>query len=70
MSSIESAESTLQSPQGDRPRTLRNYVAGRWREAGSTETLDDVNPASGELSALVPLSGAPDSTIWRGSIRI
>ncbi len=60
MSSIESAESTLQSPQGDRPRTLRNYVAGGWREAGSTETLDDVNPATGELNALVPLSGAVD----------
>jgi malonate-semialdehyde dehydrogenase (acetylating)/methylmalonate-semialdehyde dehydrogenase len=60
MSSIESAESTLESPRGDRPRTLRNYVAGGWREASSAETLDDVNPASGELTALVPLSGAAD----------
>ncbi len=60
MSSIESAESMLDSPRGDRPRTLRNYVAGEWRQAGSTETLDDVNPASGELTALVPLSGAAD----------
>ena len=67
MSSIESAESTLDSPRGDRPRTLRNYIAGGWRDAGSTETLDDVNPASGEVTALVPLSGAADvdAAVWR-----
>ncbi|HMC05785.1 MAG TPA: CoA-acylating methylmalonate-semialdehyde dehydrogenase [Solirubrobacterales bacterium] len=41
-------------------RTLRNYVAGGWREASAPETLDDIDPATGELAALVPLSDAAD----------
>jgi malonate-semialdehyde dehydrogenase (acetylating) / methylmalonate-semialdehyde dehydrogenase len=60
MSSIESAESTMDDPRADRPATLPNYVAGAWVPATSTETLDDVNPATGEVTALVPLSGAAD----------
>jgi malonate-semialdehyde dehydrogenase (acetylating) / methylmalonate-semialdehyde dehydrogenase len=36
--------------------TLANYVGGEWREAGGAGTLDDVDPASGEVAALVPLS--------------
>jgi malonate-semialdehyde dehydrogenase (acetylating) / methylmalonate-semialdehyde dehydrogenase len=39
---------------------LRNFVGGRWIEASAAETLPDVDPASGEVSALVPLSGAAD----------
>jgi malonate-semialdehyde dehydrogenase (acetylating) / methylmalonate-semialdehyde dehydrogenase len=38
--------------------TLANYVDGRWRPANGVDTLDDVDPANGEVSALVPLSGA------------
>jgi malonate-semialdehyde dehydrogenase (acetylating) / methylmalonate-semialdehyde dehydrogenase len=42
-------------------RTLENYVAGRWVPAEhATELLDVTNPASGEVLARVPLSGAPD----------
>jgi malonate-semialdehyde dehydrogenase (acetylating)/methylmalonate-semialdehyde dehydrogenase len=41
-------------------RTLANYVGGQWREATSADTLDDIDPASGALIALVPLSGAAD----------
>ncbi len=41
-------------------RVLRNYIAGSWVDAAATETLDDRDPATGELSALVPLSGAAD----------
>ena len=41
-------------------RTLRNYVGGAWREAAASEVLEDRNPATGEVSALVPLSGADD----------
>ncbi len=37
---------------------LANYVAGAWRPADGVETLDDVDPASGEVAALVPLCGA------------
>ena len=40
---------------------LRNYVGGRWVEPPTAvETLDDVDPASGEVAALVPLSGAAE----------
>jgi malonate-semialdehyde dehydrogenase (acetylating) / methylmalonate-semialdehyde dehydrogenase len=37
---------------------LANYVAGSWRPADAVETLDDVDPATGEVAALVPLCGA------------
>jgi malonate-semialdehyde dehydrogenase (acetylating)/methylmalonate-semialdehyde dehydrogenase len=41
-------------------RTLRNFVGGGWVDAASSETLEDVNPATGETAALVPLSGEAD----------
>jgi malonate-semialdehyde dehydrogenase (acetylating)/methylmalonate-semialdehyde dehydrogenase len=41
-------------------RTLRNYIGGGWVDAGTDGTLEDREPASGELAALVPLSGAAD----------
>ena len=42
-------------------RLLENYVNGSWvPAAGATETLDVRNPATGELLAQVPLSGADD----------
>ncbi len=37
---------------------LANYVGGMWRAVDDVATLDDVDPATGEVSALVPLSGA------------
>ncbi len=43
-----------------RPRAagrLANYVAGTWRAVDEVATLDDVDPATGEVVALVPLSG-------------
>ena len=39
---------------------LRNFVGGRWVELAGAETLDDVDPATGEVAALVPLSAAAD----------
>ena len=36
---------------------LANYVGGAWRPANGVDTLDDVDPVSGEVAALVPLSG-------------
>jgi malonate-semialdehyde dehydrogenase (acetylating)/methylmalonate-semialdehyde dehydrogenase len=36
---------------------LANYVGGGWRPVDGVETLDDVDPVSGETVALVPLSG-------------
>ena len=41
-------------------RTLRNYVGGGWQAAAAGETLEDRDPVSGEISALVPLSGAAE----------
>jgi malonate-semialdehyde dehydrogenase (acetylating)/methylmalonate-semialdehyde dehydrogenase len=50
-------------------RTLRNYVAGEWRDAEASEALDDRDPATGELSARVPLSGAGDVEAAVGAAR-
>ncbi len=36
---------------------LRNLIGGEWLEAGGVEELDDVDPATGEVAARVPLSG-------------
>jgi malonate-semialdehyde dehydrogenase (acetylating)/methylmalonate-semialdehyde dehydrogenase len=42
-------------------RTLDNYIAGRWIPATDpTEILDVTNPATGDVLARVPLSGASD----------
>ncbi len=41
-------------------RTLNNYIGGGWVEAAGEKTLDDINPATGELVARVPLSDATD----------
>jgi malonate-semialdehyde dehydrogenase (acetylating)/methylmalonate-semialdehyde dehydrogenase len=39
---------------------LQNYVGGEWRDVDGVETLDDVDPVSGETVAQVPLSGAKE----------
>jgi malonate-semialdehyde dehydrogenase (acetylating) / methylmalonate-semialdehyde dehydrogenase len=36
---------------------LANYVGGSWRPVDGVDTLDDIEPATGAVSALVPLSG-------------
>jgi malonate-semialdehyde dehydrogenase (acetylating) / methylmalonate-semialdehyde dehydrogenase len=41
-------------------RTMKNYVGGAWTDAGVTERLPVINPATGETLADAPLSGAPD----------
>lgn len=41
-------------------RTLQNYVGGSWTEAESTENQEVRNPATDEVLAHVPLSGAAD----------
>src|SRR2546421_12661855 len=41
-------------------RTLQNFIAGEWRDAGTSEALEDRDPATGELTARVPLSGSDD----------
>ncbi len=41
-------------------RTLRNYIDGQFRDAADGRTTDIVNPATGEVYATAPLSGAAD----------
>ena len=54
----ETADRSPQTAEG--ARTLRNYIGGGWVDAVGDGTLDDRDPATGELAALVPLSGADD----------
>jgi malonate-semialdehyde dehydrogenase (acetylating)/methylmalonate-semialdehyde dehydrogenase len=39
---------------------LPNYIGGHWVDVPAVETLDDLDPASGEALARVPLSGAAE----------
>jgi len=39
---------------------LDNYIGGEWRSADRVETVEDVDPVSGEVVAQVPLSGADE----------
>jgi malonate-semialdehyde dehydrogenase (acetylating) / methylmalonate-semialdehyde dehydrogenase len=49
------SDTTLDAPA---VTTLRNHVAGHWVEVDAVETLVDRDPATGEVLANVPLSGA------------
>jgi malonate-semialdehyde dehydrogenase (acetylating)/methylmalonate-semialdehyde dehydrogenase len=60
MSSRETPLATPRRPPAGEARKLSNYVAGGWRAASAGEWLEDVDPASGELSALVPLSAGAE----------
>jgi malonate-semialdehyde dehydrogenase (acetylating) / methylmalonate-semialdehyde dehydrogenase len=40
--------------------TLSNYINGGWVDAATAKSLDDRDPATGELTARVPLSGPAD----------
>jgi malonate-semialdehyde dehydrogenase (acetylating)/methylmalonate-semialdehyde dehydrogenase len=41
-------------------RTLQNYIGGSFVDAAASDTLEDRDPATGEVAARVPLSGAAD----------
>ena len=41
-------------------RTLANYAGGEWRPADGLDAIDDINPATGDVAARVPLSGAAE----------
>ncbi len=45
------------SPEAE---TLKNYIGGEWVTSAATEAIDDIDPATGELLARVPLSTAAD----------
>ena len=39
---------------------LANYIGGEWTAVEGAKALEDIDPASGEVAALVPLSGAAE----------
>ena len=41
-------------------RVLANYAGGQWRPADGLDSIDDIDPATGEVAARVPLSGAAE----------
>ena len=51
---------TLEQTRASEVETLRNYIGGQWVASGSSDALDDVDPATGELLARIPLSTAAD----------
>src|SRR6188472_3935123 len=56
---------TLAPASGDErtatePETLKNYIGGEWVESAATDHIDDVDPATGEVLARVPLSTLAD----------
>jgi malonate-semialdehyde dehydrogenase (acetylating)/methylmalonate-semialdehyde dehydrogenase len=44
-------------PAAAEPRVLHNYIDGEWRPAAAAAALEDRDPVSGEIAAMVPLSG-------------
>ena len=50
----------METASATRAPTLRNYIGGAWTEAKAEEALEDLDPASGEVLARVPLSGRAD----------
>src|SRR5262245_58792905 len=38
------------------PKLIRNFIAGQWRDSGSSSLLDVANPATAEVVGRVPLS--------------
>ena len=53
------AELTV-SKSANSPRTLQNFIGGRWVSARVAATTDVTNPANGEVLARAPLSGRED----------
>jgi malonate-semialdehyde dehydrogenase (acetylating) / methylmalonate-semialdehyde dehydrogenase len=51
---------TLKTATEARVGTLSNYINGGWVDAATAESLDDRDPATGGLTARVPLSGPAD----------
>ena len=51
---------TVEASRSAEVRTLANYVGGAWTPAGAADSIPDVNPATGEVAAMVPLSNAAD----------
>ena len=51
---------TQTSPTASAVKTLANHIDGAWVPAAVAEAIDDRDPATGELLARIPLSGAAE----------
>ncbi len=51
---------TLEQTTATDVETLHNYIGGEWVPSAATEAIDDVDPATGEVLARVPLSTVAD----------
>ena len=51
---------TLEQTTATDVETLNNYIGGEWVPSAATEAIDDVDPATGEVLAQVPLSTVAD----------
>ncbi len=51
---------TVEASRSAGVRTLANYAGGEWRPSTAHDSIPDVDPATGEVAALVPLSNAAD----------
>ena len=47
-------------PRPDAVSNLENFIDGRWVAASPREWLDDVDPATGQVVARIPLSGSTE----------
>src|SRR5216684_549028 len=59
-STLTPLEQTRRTEKSGATRILSNYVDGGWASAQASSLVDVTNPASGEVLARVPLSGAAD----------
>ena len=50
-------------------RTLRNFAGGAWMAPSGVDTIADIDPVTGEVSALVPMSGAAEVEAAVGAAR-
>ena len=60
MKSAVSSQQSADRGVATEVRALPNYIGGAWVEAAGVEAIDDIDPATGEVAARVPLSGAAD----------
>jgi len=54
------ARSSTDKQTAAEPETLKNYIGGEWVSSAATDHLDDVDPATGNVLARVPLSTEAD----------
>jgi malonate-semialdehyde dehydrogenase (acetylating)/methylmalonate-semialdehyde dehydrogenase len=52
-------DASVREPDGELAR-LANYIGGAWRSAEEVEAIEDIDPATGQRTALVPLSGSAE----------